>query len=99
MNNPVLAAEKLKELIALAEKASNDFEKSAVYGAMNGLVREFEEGDVLTGYGFEKLEYVRWGIAGALGFDTTNDKSKDGMISMAYGQVESLIDVCKQIRN
>ena len=91
MNDPMLLANRLKELAKLASQANTEFEKAAVYAATTSIQAEFDavEED-FDGYTLEKVFQACRHICAAVGYDTTNGHESDQHIVWAYGSISSL---------
>jgi len=100
MNDPKLAAERLSHLAALAQSASTDFDKAAVFAAVQALAAMFNEQEAaFDGYVLEKVELARWHISAAVGYDISNGHGSDQHISWAIGAITTLQDVLEQRGN
>ena len=99
MNSIPLALDLLERHIALADKASSDFERAAVFAATSTLVQELE-GELGDGGGYasEKLELVRWNICSIVGYDTRHGQSDTTLKADAIGSLQILrAELLKQI--
>lgn len=94
MNDPILYAKKLEELVDLARKADTAFEKAAVFAATQSLANAFfADEDQFKAYVLEKVEQARWHICASIGYDITNGHDEQQHRSWALGAVNTLHDV------
>jgi len=98
MNDPILCAKKLEELIDLACEAKSAFEKAAVFAATQAIANEFisyEEERQFNGYVtvLEKVEAARWHICALIGYDITNNHDQQKHKVWALGAVQTLHNV------
>jgi len=97
MNNPMLLIERLEDLLQLAREAETGFEKAAVFAATKEIYRMFDErADDFDSYALEKLHDVTWHINAIIGYDVTNNHSKDQHISWAIGYLSTFKSVIKE---
>ncbi|MGL4249771.1 MAG: hypothetical protein ACRCR1_03795 [Aeromonas sp.] len=93
MNDPILLANRLKDLAKLASQANTEFEKAAVYSATKSIKAEFDAvEESFDSYTLEKVFQACWHICAAVGYDTTNGHESGLHISWAYGSISSLKD-------
>ena len=96
MNDPMLAASNLENLLQLAKSASTPFEKASVFSATHTIANQFEEYANKDGYLLEKVTKARWHISAIVGYDITNGHSLDQHIVWATGAINTLKDVIKE---
>lgn len=97
MNDPILYANKFKELVDLTKTAETAFEKAAIFAATQSLASAFsEKQDEFDGYVLEKVEYARWHICACIGYDITNGHDEQLHRSWAIGAIDSLLNVLSQ---
>lgn len=97
MNDPILLATKLNELVQLASEASTGFEQAAIYSACSSIWKEFEEsGEQFDGYIMEKVLGACYHIKAAVGYDVTNGHNKSSHISWAYGELMTLDNLLEE---
>ncbi|HHQ4779546.1 hypothetical protein ACK34V_19235 [Aeromonas veronii] len=91
MNDPMLLANRLKELAKLAEQANTAFEKAAVYAATRSIQAEFDAAEEdFDSYTLEKVLYACTHICAAVGYDITNGHDSSQHIVWALGSISSL---------
>ena len=91
MNDPILLANKLAELIQLAKEASTGFEKAAVYSATSCILKKFYDVEgKFDSYVLEKAAGTCSHINAVIGFDVDNGHDKSSHISWACGDLMTL---------
>ena len=94
MNDAKLVIKKLEELAHAAISASTEFEKAAVFGAVNVFIGELDADD--PGHLGENIERARWSICAILGYDITNGHSKEQHLSWALSALIAINDSFSQ---
>lgn len=91
MNDPLLLATKLSELVDLARAAETPFERAAVFAATESIASRFRSPDEsFSGYQLEKVGQARSHIAAAVGYDIDNGHDRDAHIGWAIGAINNL---------
>jgi hypothetical protein len=91
VNDPILYANKLEELVGLARKAETAFEKAAIFAATQALANTFfEEKERFDDYTLEKVEQARWHICASIGYDINNGHDEQQHRSWALGAINTL---------
>nr|WP_321239327.1 hypothetical protein [uncultured Tolumonas sp.] len=94
MNDPILCAKKLEDLIDLARQAESAFEKAAVFAATQSLADAFfADEDQFNSYALEKVEQARLHICASIGYDITNGHDEQQHRAWALGAIHTLQDV------
>lgn len=91
MNSPQIGLDRLKSLLEAAKKANTEAEKAAIYSAMRWLCADLDEASEHSNAAAEEnIERARWSIGAMLGYDVTNDHSKETHSSWALGAITAV---------
>ena len=98
MNDPLVSAKALEELIDELKTAETIFERAALFSAIRVICTDFIDADYeqVNGYAKEKAGQIRWHSAAALGFDIDNGHSAQDHRAWAMGALWSLQDSLNQ---
>jgi hypothetical protein len=97
MNDPILMATKLSELVELAKNANTGYEKAAIYPAVICIENAFnDEANLFSPYIMEKVSKACHHINAIIGYDIVTGKNSSEHISWAKGEVSVLIDLLNE---
>lgn len=98
MNNPKLGAEKLVALASMANRASTDFEKAAVFAATEAIAAQFfEDEDRFDSYLLENVEKARWSICAAVGYEVANGHDTRQHLVWALAAATAVLDEIERV--